>query len=43
MILDIDECRLNYCDQGCENSIGSFKCTCNKGYYLAGETRCFGK
>ena len=43
IISDIDECRLNYCDHGCENSDGSFKCSCRKGYYLAGETRCFGK
>ena len=43
IISDIDECRSNYCDHGCENSDGSFKCTCRKGYYLAGETRCFGK
>ena len=43
LILDIDECRSNYCDHGCVNSIGSYNCTCRSGYYLAGTTRCFGK
>ena len=42
IILDDDECRLKYCDHGCENLEGSFKCSCRKGYYLAGQHICVG-
>ena len=33
---DIDECKLSNggCEQNCLNAIGSFKCSCNKGYKL---------
>ncbi|XP_010221616.1 PREDICTED: signal peptide, CUB and EGF-like domain-containing protein 3, partial [Tinamus guttatus] len=33
---DIDECRLNNggCDHICRNTVGSFECSCRKGYKL---------
>ncbi|XP_065890335.1 uncharacterized protein [Dysidea avara] len=31
---DINECRYSYCDHNCTNLQGSYKCTCNDGYYL---------
>ena len=36
-ISDIDECTrgISGCEHKCINSIGSFKCSCNKGYHLA--------
>ena len=33
--LDIDECKLNICERGCVNSIGSYQCSCPAGYQLA--------
>lgn len=42
-ISDINECASNYCDHSCTNLAGSYKCSCRKGYYLAGTRRCFGK
>lgn len=38
---DIDECARNNggCEQVCENTIGSFKCSCSKGYALDPETK----
>ena len=41
--LDVDECLHGICDHNCTNLVGSYKCTCRKGYYLAGTYRCFGK
>ena len=37
--LDINECSLNSggCDQLCNNTIGSFQCSCNSGYTLNGD------
>ena len=37
MYLDIDECAADMagCDQGCNNTIGSFSCTCVEGYTLS--------
>ncbi|XP_047126957.1 sushi, von Willebrand factor type A, EGF and pentraxin domain-containing protein 1 isoform X1 [Hydra vulgaris] len=32
--VDIDECKLKYCSDGCENTIGSFKCYCPIGKIL---------
>ena len=36
--LDVDECKTyqNDCDYkaGCQNTVGTFKCTCKTGYYL---------
>lgn len=32
--IDINECLFQYCDQGCRNSFGSYKCSCNAGYTL---------
>ena len=43
IISDINECNSNYCDHTCENTAGSYKCSCKEGYYLAGTRRCFGK
>ena len=33
---DVDECGLDIdgCDQGCNNTVGSFLCTCSEGYVL---------
>ena len=42
-VSDINECRLKYCDHSCVNLVGSYKCSCKEGYYLAGTRRCFGK
>ncbi|CAL4065718.1 unnamed protein product, partial [Meganyctiphanes norvegica] len=38
---DVDECALetNLCDQGCKNTIGSFKCACTRGYTLQPDAR----
>lgn len=35
----------DFCDQGCANLDGSYKCTCNEGYYWSGSfgIGCFGK
>lgn len=32
---DIDECKLNICERGCVNSVGSYQCSCPAGYQLA--------
>ena len=41
---DIDECEsdANLCDQVCENTEGSFFCTCTDGYQLVGDNQCQG-
>ena len=45
-ILDIDECTdgVDDCDTNanCDNTVGSFNCTCNSGYAVNGVT-CTGK
>ena len=43
--LDIDECSEGIfgCSQGCINSVGSYFCTCQTGYYLDSDnTTCLG-
>lgn len=43
---DIDECRLNNggCDHVCRNTVGSFECSCKKGYkLLTNERTCQGR
>ncbi|CAL8341080.1 unnamed protein product [Arctogadus glacialis] len=40
--LDIDECSnrtLSRCAQGCENSAGSYRCVCERGYFLEEDGR----
>ena len=36
MIIDIDECKRSNggCDHHCNNTIGSYYCSCNDGYSL---------
>uniref|UniRef100_A0A7N6B690 Thrombomodulin n=1 Tax=Anabas testudineus TaxID=64144 RepID=A0A7N6B690_ANATE len=38
--LDIDECSNEQCDQGCENTFGSYVCTCNPGFTLVDLYKC---
>lgn len=43
---DIDECRISNgsCDQICRNTVGSFECSCRKGYkLLTNERTCQGR
>ena len=44
--LDIDECNstnsLHRCDQICENILGSYRCSCQKGFNLVNGSRCEG-
>jgi len=35
-LLDINECSSNPCQQICTNILGSYQCSCNNGYTLAG-------
>ena len=45
-ISDINECLpnggLGFCAQNCTNTVGSFDCSCKKGFLLSGYS-CFGK
>ena len=42
--IDINECELGYCTQLCNNSEGSFTCSCQDGYALEDDNRtCVGK
>ena len=36
ILSDVNECETeaNNCDQLCENTVGSFQCGCNEGYFL---------
>ncbi|GBM98114.1 Hemicentin-1, partial [Araneus ventricosus] len=40
--LDVNECEedIHFCDQICINTIGSYSCECNTGYYLSSGTDC---
>lgn len=38
--IDMDECSFFYCDQDCENTFGSYVCTCSPGYTLVDQFRC---
>lgn len=38
--LDIDECDSGHCEHGCENTFGSYKCTCDAGFTLVDGFRC---
>ena len=43
LFTDIDECDLDICEQECNNTIGSYYCTCREGYYLGNDNRsCLG-
>lgn len=37
---DIDECAMNECDQECENTLGSYTCSCWEGFTLRDKGRC---
>ena len=42
LVADIDECSnrtLSRCAQGCENSAGSYRCVCERGYFLEEDGR----
>ena len=44
-ILDLDECAMNssLCDQICENTFGSYECSCSPGFKLVeGSNKCDG-
>lgn len=46
LVPDIDECRMSNgsCDQICRNTVGSFECSCRKGYkLLTNERTCQGR
>ena len=44
MPTDIDECELGYCNHFCNNTVGSFICSCQDGYALQDDNRiCVGK
>ena len=44
LFADIDECARGFCSHGCQNLIGSFKCTCRAGFRLSADgTTCFGE
>nr|XP_046228939.1 thrombomodulin [Scatophagus argus] len=38
--IDMDECSSFFCDQGCENTPGSYVCSCSAGYTLVGQYTC---
>lgn len=37
---DIDECAMAWCEQECENTFGSFMCSCREGFVLKDEVNC---
>ncbi|KAM9339047.1 thrombomodulin-like [Symphorus nematophorus] len=38
--IDIDECVNFFCDQGCENTFGSYVCSCSPGFKLVDGYKC---
>ena len=43
-IIDIDECSgVNFCQQNCANTVGSFVCSCEEGFTLDVNGSCIGK
>jgi len=34
-MIDIEECKERRCSDGCENSIGSYRCLCPRGMVLS--------
>ncbi|KAI2652314.1 Thrombomodulin [Labeo rohita] len=38
--VDIDECEGNFCEYGCENTFGGFKCSCKDGHMPTDENKC---
>ena len=44
-MIDINECvtQNGGCEQNCENTIGSYSCSCLAGYYLYNSIFCSGK
>lgn len=43
-ILDINECLINNgaCEHDCENTAGSYRCTCREGYAIRNSRECIG-
>lgn len=40
VLIDVDECALgsdNMCAQNCQNTVGSYTCSCNTGYTLSSD------
>ncbi|XP_070699032.1 thrombomodulin-like [Pempheris klunzingeri] len=37
---DINECTMDSCDQECENTFGSFVCSCREGFLLKHQVKC---
>lgn len=38
---DIDECSMEWCEQKCVNTFGGFVCSCEDGFVLRDEVKCF--
>ncbi|XP_062857261.1 complement component C1q receptor [Trichomycterus rosablanca] len=38
--IDIDECSMSYCDQHCNNTPGSYICSCDEGFTFIADTTC---
>lgn len=38
--VDINECLMDQCDQECQNTFGSFVCSCKKGFVLKNQVKC---